>query len=83
MTEKEIVVDGLFIDLQSFAGQKLIRRGDFHVGGQVRSMVRLPQVIQEGDKYHYSRRHFCLCGMFMGWWENLDVAKATSYSREM
>ena len=65
MTEKEIVIDGLFIDLQSFAGQKLIRRGDFHVGGQVRSMVRLPQVIQEDQSYRYSRRHFCLCGMFM------------------
>ncbi|CDH59136.1 cleavage and polyadenylation specificity factorsubunit 1 [Lichtheimia corymbifera JMRC:FSU:9682] len=53
-------------NLQSFAGQKLIRRGDFHVGGQVRSMVRLPQVIQEGESYRYSRRHFCLCGSFSG-----------------
>ncbi|KAI8145123.1 CPSF A subunit region-domain-containing protein [Fennellomyces sp. T-0311] len=54
-------------NLQSFAGQKLMRRGDFHVGTQVRSMVRLPQISPTGDKGHsYSRRHFCLCGTFGG-----------------
>ena len=49
-------------NLQSFAGQKLMRRGDFHVGSQVRSMVRLPQISRTSDKYDYNRRHFCLCG---------------------
>ncbi|KAG0172330.1 Cleavage and polyadenylation specificity factor subunit 1 [Apophysomyces sp. BC1034] len=49
-------------NLQSFGGQKLMRRGDFHVGAQVRTMVRLPQISQ-GE---YNRRHFCLCGSFSG-----------------
>ncbi|KAF7726104.1 Cleavage and polyadenylation specificity factor subunit 1 [Apophysomyces ossiformis] len=49
-------------NLQSFGGQKLMRRGDFHVGAQVRTMVRLPQIFR-GE---YSRRHFCLCGSFSG-----------------
>ncbi|KAI9489620.1 CPSF A subunit region-domain-containing protein [Zychaea mexicana] len=53
-------------NLQSFAGQKLMRRGDFHVGTQVRSMVRLPQISRTSDKYEYDRRHFCLCGTFGG-----------------
>lgn len=49
-------------DLQSFAGQKLLRRGDFHVGSQVRTMVRLPQIIHKNSGVEYSRRHFCICG---------------------
>ncbi|KAG2221910.1 hypothetical protein INT45_013246, partial [Circinella minor] len=53
-------------NLQSFAGQKLMRRGDFHVGSQVRSMVRLPQISRTIDKYEYNRRHFCLCGTVSG-----------------
>ncbi|KAI9321430.1 CPSF A subunit region-domain-containing protein [Dichotomocladium elegans] len=55
-------------NLQSFAGQKLIRRGDFHIGSEVRSMVRLPQIVQMGENkaHSYSRRYFCLCGSFSG-----------------
>ncbi|CAH1761431.1 3424_t:CDS:10 [Entrophospora sp. SA101] len=30
-------------NVQSFAGQKLIRRGDFHVGSQVKTMLTLPK----------------------------------------
>ncbi|KAI8973376.1 CPSF A subunit region-domain-containing protein [Mycotypha africana] len=42
-------------NLQSFGGQKLMRRGDFHVGSQVQTMVRLPQIEyidddEDGDK---------------------------------
>ena len=31
------------VDVQSFTGQKLIRRGDFHVGSQVKTMFMMPQ----------------------------------------
>ncbi|KAI9307983.1 CPSF A subunit region-domain-containing protein [Cunninghamella echinulata] len=54
-------------NLQSISGQKLMRRGDFHIGSQVHSMIRLPQIVINSDKkYEYSRRHFCLCGSFNG-----------------
>ncbi|KAI8084961.1 CPSF A subunit region-domain-containing protein [Halteromyces radiatus] len=57
-------------NLQSIAGQKLMRRGDFHVGSQVRTMIRLPQItinnINDNKTFQYSRRHFCLCGSFSG-----------------
>ncbi|RCI03416.1 Cleavage and polyadenylation specificity factor subunit 1, partial [Rhizopus stolonifer] len=53
-------------NLQSFGGQKLMRRGDFHVGSQVQTMVRLPQIERTEKGLEYSRRHFCLCGTFSG-----------------
>ncbi|KAI9364067.1 CPSF A subunit region-domain-containing protein [Pilaira anomala] len=53
-------------NLQSFGGQKLMRRGDFHVGSQVQTMVRLPQIEKTENGLEYSRRHFCLCGTFSG-----------------
>ncbi|CAO3589394.1 unnamed protein product [Absidia cylindrospora] len=54
-------------NLQSISGQKLMRRGDFHVGCQVRTMVRLPQITHDNDEgFQYSRRQFCLCGSFTG-----------------
>ncbi|KAG1069711.1 hypothetical protein G6F42_026220 [Rhizopus arrhizus] len=53
-------------NLQSFGGQKLMRRGDFHVGSQVQTMVRLPQIEKTDKGLEYSRRHFCLCGTFSG-----------------
>ncbi|CEP07342.1 hypothetical protein [Parasitella parasitica] len=53
-------------NLQSFGGQKLMRRGDFHVGSQVQTMVRLPQIEKTEKGLEYSRRHFCLCGTFSG-----------------
>ncbi|OAD04850.1 hypothetical protein MUCCIDRAFT_139582 [Mucor lusitanicus CBS 277.49] len=53
-------------NLQSFGGQKLMRRGDFHVGSQVQTMVRLPQIEKTDKGFEYSRRHFCLCGTFSG-----------------
>lgn len=53
-------------NLQSFGGQKLMRRGDFHVGSQVQTMVRLPQIEKTEAGLEYSRRHFCLCGSFSG-----------------
>ncbi|CEJ01321.1 hypothetical protein RMCBS344292_15353 [Rhizopus microsporus] len=53
-------------NLQSFGGQKLMRRGDFHVGSQVQTMVRLPQIEKSDKGLAYSRRHFCLCGTFNG-----------------
>ncbi|KAI8969822.1 CPSF A subunit region-domain-containing protein [Pilobolus umbonatus] len=53
-------------NLQSFGGQKLMRRGDFHVGSQVQTMVRLPQIERTDSGLGYSRRHFCLCGTFSG-----------------
>ncbi|KAI8343824.1 CPSF A subunit region-domain-containing protein [Blakeslea trispora] len=53
-------------NLQSFGGQKLMRRGDFHVGSQVQTMVRLPQIEKTDRGFEYSRRHFCLCGTFNG-----------------
>ncbi|EIE79461.1 hypothetical protein RO3G_04166 [Rhizopus delemar RA 99-880] len=53
-------------NLQSFGGQKLMRRGDFHVGSQVQTMVRLPQIEKTEKGFEYSRRHFCLCGTFNG-----------------
>ncbi|ORY96617.1 CPSF A subunit region-domain-containing protein [Syncephalastrum racemosum] len=53
-------------NLQSFAGQKLMRRGDFHVGTQVQSMVRLPQLTRKEEGFEYNRRHFCICGTFGG-----------------
>ncbi|KAI8646973.1 CPSF A subunit region-domain-containing protein [Parasitella parasitica] len=53
-------------NLQSFGGQKLMRRGDFHVGSQVQTMVRLPQIEKTERGLEYSRRHFCLCGTFSG-----------------
>ncbi|KAI8067717.1 CPSF A subunit region-domain-containing protein [Gilbertella persicaria] len=53
-------------NLQSFGGQKLMRRGDFHVGSQVQTMVRLPQIEKTDKGFEYTRRHFCLCGTFSG-----------------
>ncbi|KAI8889133.1 hypothetical protein K501DRAFT_239493 [Backusella circina FSU 941] len=53
-------------NLQSFGGQKLMRRGDFHVGSQVQTMIRLPQIEKTENGFEYSRRHFCLCGTFSG-----------------
>ncbi|KAL0094494.1 CPSF A subunit region-domain-containing protein [Phycomyces blakesleeanus] len=53
-------------NLQSFTGHKLMRRGDFHVGAQVKTMVRLPQIVRTEKGLEYSRRHFCLCGSFSG-----------------
>jgi cleavage and polyadenylation specificity factor subunit 1 len=43
-----------------------MRRGDFHVGSQVQTMVRLPQIEKTEKGFEYSRRHFCLCGTFNG-----------------
>ena len=43
-----------------------MRRGDFHVGSQVQTMVRLPQIEKSDKGLAYSRRHFCLCGTFNG-----------------
>ncbi|KAI8337525.1 CPSF A subunit region-domain-containing protein [Chlamydoabsidia padenii] len=53
-------------NLQSIAGQKLMRRGDFHVGSQVKTMVRLPQIEHDDKGFRYSRRHFCLFGSSTG-----------------
>lgn len=62
----KIYISDSLIDLQSFGGQKLMRRGDFHVGSQVQTMVRLPQIEKTEKGLEYSRRHFCLCGTFSG-----------------
>ncbi|KAI9469973.1 MAG: CPSF A subunit region-domain-containing protein [Benjaminiella poitrasii] len=53
-------------NLQSFGGQKLMRRGDFHVGSQVQTMIRLPQLERTENGLEYNRRHFCLCGTLNG-----------------
>ncbi|RIB01623.1 CPSF A subunit region-domain-containing protein [Gigaspora rosea] len=65
-------------NVQSFAGQKLIRRGDFHVGAQVKTMLSLPKkelirrehsidqgipVMEEETSGH---KQLCLCGTLDG-----------------
>lgn len=44
-----------------------MRRGDFHVGSQVRTMVRLPQIeLDNQGEFRYSRRQFALYGSYTG-----------------
>ncbi|KAI8072997.1 CPSF A subunit region-domain-containing protein [Gongronella butleri] len=54
--------------LQSISGQKLIRRGDFHMGSQVRAMTRLPQIIMANgtQSLQYGASQFTLCGSYTG-----------------
>ncbi|ORX60565.1 hypothetical protein DM01DRAFT_1300393 [Hesseltinella vesiculosa] len=53
--------------LQSISGQKLIRRGDYHIGSQVRTMIRMPKIIVGSNgQYVYSNSAFCLCGSYTG-----------------
>ncbi|KAG9306400.1 hypothetical protein G9A89_018283 [Geosiphon pyriformis] len=63
-------------NVQSFAGHKLIRRGDFHVGGQVKATLMMPQ--REVTRRYLDRDHMinedegesvkrlCLCGTLDG-----------------
>ena len=62
------------VDLQSFAGQKLVRRGDFHVGAQINTMVRIKrrEIVRRDnpvtdqmmmtDEESESFAELCLCG---------------------
>ncbi|CAG8474587.1 7722_t:CDS:10 [Paraglomus occultum] len=65
-------------NLQSFAGQKLVRRGDFHVGAQINTMVRIKrrEVVRRDnagadqmmmtDEESGSFAELCLCGTLDG-----------------
>ncbi|RUP46454.1 hypothetical protein BC936DRAFT_146934 [Jimgerdemannia flammicorona] len=54
-------------NLQSFSGQKLMRRGDFHVGSQVKSMVRMARRPRKNEPIAEAlKRQFCFCGTLDG-----------------
>jgi cleavage and polyadenylation specificity factor subunit 1 len=48
------------VDVQSFGGQKLIRRGDISIGSPVRKMLRLPRFSPDG----HAEQQLCICGKF-------------------
>ena len=61
--------------MQSFAGQKLIRRGDFHIGSQVKTTLMLPkkEVVRKNHDFELGfpskmmeetgrNKQLCLCG---------------------
>ncbi|PKC68294.1 hypothetical protein RhiirA1_457369 [Rhizophagus irregularis] len=65
-------------NVQSFSGQKLIRRGDFHVGAQVKTMLSMPKKelvrnspIEQGSSRYLEEdtsgsKLLCLCGTLDG-----------------
>ncbi|CAG8532395.1 3944_t:CDS:10 [Paraglomus brasilianum] len=65
-------------NLQSFAGQKLVRRGDFHVGAQINTMARVKrrEIVRRDnpgtdqmmmtDEESESFAELCLCGTLDG-----------------
>ncbi|KAK9727894.1 mRNA cleavage and polyadenylation factor subunit [Basidiobolus ranarum] len=55
-------------NVQSFSGQKLIRRGDFHCGASVQTMTRIAKkpIPSEDGTTTPSRQHLCLCGTLDG-----------------
>ncbi|CAG8433080.1 10709_t:CDS:10 [Diversispora eburnea] len=67
-------------NVQSFAGQKLIRRGDFHIGGQIKTIISLPkkELIRKDFSFDQSTpsrwmeeenngyKQLCLCGTLDG-----------------
>ncbi|KAF9194083.1 Cleavage and polyadenylation specificity factor subunit 1 [Haplosporangium sp. Z 11] len=50
--------------VQSFSGQKLICRGDYHVGSQVQTTVSVPKIVLSGSDEGIS--HLTLCGTLDG-----------------
>ncbi|KAL1925408.1 uncharacterized protein VTP21DRAFT_291 [Calcarisporiella thermophila] len=52
------------LNLQSISGQRLLRRGDFHVGSTIKKFLRLPKrsLTDEGQPKQY----LCLCGTLDG-----------------
>ncbi|GJJ73458.1 cleavage and polyadenylation specificity factor subunit 1 [Entomortierella parvispora] len=50
--------------VQSFSGQKLICRGDYHLGSQVQTMVSLPKIVLSGSDEGIS--HLTVCGTLDG-----------------
>ncbi|GAB5591624.1 mRNA cleavage and polyadenylation factor subunit [Umbelopsis nana] len=53
-------------NLQSYSGLKLMRRGDFHMGSQVRCSARIPLRQRTVNGIEYGKRHFNLCGSLNG-----------------
>ncbi|KAG0331722.1 Cleavage and polyadenylation specificity factor subunit 1 [Podila humilis] len=50
--------------VQSFSGQKLICRGDYHVGSQVQTTINLPKIVVSGSDEGIS--HLTVCGTLDG-----------------
>ncbi|RUS19169.1 hypothetical protein BC937DRAFT_87899 [Endogone sp. FLAS-F59071] len=54
-------------NLQSFSGQKLMRRGDFHVGSQVKAMVRMARRPKKNEPVAEAlKKQFCFCATLDG-----------------
>ncbi|TPX33999.1 2-dehydropantoate 2-reductase [Synchytrium microbalum] len=56
-------------NIQSFGGQRLIRKVDYHVGSHINKMIRLrrlPRPIQQDGDAVVSRQHGLLCGTLDG-----------------
>ncbi|KAJ3264692.1 Cleavage and polyadenylation specificity factor subunit 1, partial [Borealophlyctis nickersoniae] len=56
-------------NIQSSSGQKLIRRGDFHVGQHVQKLIRLrrmPSQVKKGGEVVDPKQHVCVCATLEG-----------------
>ncbi|KAF9369450.1 hypothetical protein CPB97_003590 [Podila verticillata] len=51
-------------NVQSFSGQKLICRGDYHVGSQIQTTINLPKIVLSGSDEGIS--HLTVCGTLDG-----------------
>ncbi|KAF9351531.1 Cleavage and polyadenylation specificity factor subunit 1 [Mortierella sp. AD094] len=51
-------------NVQSFSGQKLICRGDFHVGSQIEATISVPKIVLSGSDEGIS--HLTVCGTLDG-----------------
>ncbi|KAG0368622.1 CPSF A subunit region-domain-containing protein [Gamsiella multidivaricata] len=51
-------------NVQSFSGQKLICRGDYHVGSQIQTTIAVPKIVLSGSDEGIS--HLTLCGTLDG-----------------
>jgi cleavage and polyadenylation specificity factor subunit 1 len=54
----------LITDVQSFSGQKLICRGDYHVGSQIETTISVPKIVLSGSDEGIS--HLTICGTLDG-----------------
>ncbi|KAG0089651.1 Cleavage and polyadenylation specificity factor subunit 1 [Podila epicladia] len=51
-------------NVQSFSGQKLICRGDYHIGSQIQTTINLPKIVLSGSDEGIS--HLTVCGTLDG-----------------